>query len=809
MASIMASIVASPDQPEGSGNVGYELLDSNKVLHIWNEIDDYYFNTSSGVQFTNHYDEYWAHNIFCGGLKYQGEWEYWCNDELPFDWSINTDNSTYFNYTGHRDVTKTVGENEYEVRFALRYALESEDTYLDVQPYVKNIGELDIPVDLGFAWRIKDIQIGNDEEDDWVYIDGTRYNLNESLDLSFTDLDNTEVFFHDDDEWLWLNWSSNLNYKYTIKNKTGQYNAPNTLMINAGTLSMGQEKSTTFGWIDAMCNWNCNYILPTTQQNLEVGETYSHQAKITYSGTCSKAGNIEAQYNDTSDNTWDKITSSTNLSTSDLNPRTWQLCLLEICGPYTWTVKAEEDNQDEGMYLTRDKCQFNGGQIKYATGAYVNITTTAFDTCDYVTISSSTTLTANNDSCFDITADDVVFDCNNYQVFANSKTFYNYSIIAENVDNITIKNCYLKNWTLGIFFNNVTNSIIENTTIFNTTSIKSGDVEAIAINLNNSNFNTIESNITKMFTDSSSEGAQCNSYLYNKLSAIYFLNSNNNIIKNSIFDKINGTYAGDSNPNEGCQPGPVVNGRSLFFHYSDHNIINKSVVTNYDYPLYFYYSENNSMYNTQINNSYYNYDLDLYYSPDTKFHNVILNKSMIDVNYGSTFFNYYYLKINVTNENYNPINGANVEFTDVFETTTNDTTGADGLTSWNDLIEYNETNGGKTYFTNYNVSGNKSGQDANYTMVNLTESMLILLILPDSAVDTCECPDPGVDWDVEASDDCVITEDCDINVQTLAISGTGTFTVLANITAGEVVIDNNCNFYNKINDGNWLMVKLT
>jgi hypothetical protein len=46
--------------------VGYEFLDSGKVLHIWNEKDSYYFNTSSKMQFTNHYQEYWTRNIFYG-----------------------------------------------------------------------------------------------------------------------------------------------------------------------------------------------------------------------------------------------------------------------------------------------------------------------------------------------------------------------------------------------------------------------------------------------------------------------------------------------------------------------------------------------------------------------------------------------------------------------------------------------------------------------------------------------------------------------------------------------------------------------
>jgi len=58
-----------------TGRIGYELLDNNKVVHIWNVHDDYYFNASSGIQFTNHFQEYWTRNIFCAGYKdAQNEW---------------------------------------------------------------------------------------------------------------------------------------------------------------------------------------------------------------------------------------------------------------------------------------------------------------------------------------------------------------------------------------------------------------------------------------------------------------------------------------------------------------------------------------------------------------------------------------------------------------------------------------------------------------------------------------------------------------------------------------------------------------
>ena len=63
-------LFAGPQLAWASGNpIGFEELDNGTVWHIWNTEDDYYFNATSGIQFTNHYNEYWAHNIFCGQLQ--------------------------------------------------------------------------------------------------------------------------------------------------------------------------------------------------------------------------------------------------------------------------------------------------------------------------------------------------------------------------------------------------------------------------------------------------------------------------------------------------------------------------------------------------------------------------------------------------------------------------------------------------------------------------------------------------------------------------------------------------------------------
>ena len=260
--------MANSFDPEDTRDIGYEILnikyidnstidESEVVVHLWNTQDDYYFNKSSGIQFTNHFEEYWTHNIFCGGYKSGANWVYKCNDALPFTWSLDTDNETYVNYTGWRDVTIS----EKIVRFAIRYHLKTNDENLTVQVSMKNIGGSDINTDLGFAWRVNNIKIKNDSINDKITIDGTSYLLNETLDLSFTNLSNSnyilsdgEPFDEDGKSFVRLDWDNNSNYKLIVKDQIGQYNSPVILGINMGSLLIGEQKITTFYWKDPTQN---------------------------------------------------------------------------------------------------------------------------------------------------------------------------------------------------------------------------------------------------------------------------------------------------------------------------------------------------------------------------------------------------------------------------------------------------------------------------------------------------------------------------------------------------------------------------
>jgi len=65
--------------------VDYEWIDA-ETLHFNNSEDDYYINMSSGIQLTNHYQDYWSRNIFCGGYYHANKFTPWlCLDSFEMD----------------------------------------------------------------------------------------------------------------------------------------------------------------------------------------------------------------------------------------------------------------------------------------------------------------------------------------------------------------------------------------------------------------------------------------------------------------------------------------------------------------------------------------------------------------------------------------------------------------------------------------------------------------------------------------------------------------------------------------------------
>jgi len=262
------------DPPGGlTPKLGYEFLDDNQVLHIWNRYDSYYFNISSGIQLTNHKDEYWSRNVLMLGYYNNDEWNLiYRTDELTgFQKYLDSDNQTYINIT----LWKNLEYHGYKFRLTLRYHLGLDDNELTIIPYIKNLG-IPIPYILGFAWEINDIQIDNTAEDDYLLINDSYYWLNENLNLTFSNLsrpvycwnetvnDNVvcgyepipyfyirENLSEDTMKSLYLRWNPNVNYHVWVKTRNNSFNAPVVLGIRIGTLNAGESKQTQLFWYDA------------------------------------------------------------------------------------------------------------------------------------------------------------------------------------------------------------------------------------------------------------------------------------------------------------------------------------------------------------------------------------------------------------------------------------------------------------------------------------------------------------------------------------------------------------------------------
>ena len=288
-------MVAVGDQSfQNSSNLGYELLDNGTIFHMWNNHDSYYFNRSNGVQFGNHYQEYWTHNVLMLGYYAGDTWNllYRVDELSGFTEVLDAITEDYINITLWKDLSY----NDYDFRLALRYHLRVNDSDLTIIPYIKNLG-IAIPFDIGFGWEMKDIQIDNNIENDQFRLEDDADNTqctvfslhNDSLDWSNNNITQRRnygnasypqndtyvpmpIFYLDNtneygipEKTLYLKWNHSLNYKLQVKHRVGQYNAPVTLFINAGTLDVGQEKSTELQWYDADVVWG-------TAQDMEAGE---------------------------------------------------------------------------------------------------------------------------------------------------------------------------------------------------------------------------------------------------------------------------------------------------------------------------------------------------------------------------------------------------------------------------------------------------------------------------------------------------------------------------------------------------------
>ena len=239
--------LGSPNQPNANP-VGYEIIDTD-IVHFWNSHDDYYLNLSSGIQLTNVYPDWWSHGFLCGVV---GQNSY-CADSLPYtSQGIMTDNTTFINISFMRTVAT--------VNFTVLYNLNATGDRLNIIVGVKtNAFAINQPV--GFAWRIKDLQINMNQTDNYARVlddpitfIADDWLLNETLDVTYVRPYGATISHWKkvNDTYLTLDlwWDNATNTSVQIKSEAGQYNAPTQVMTTIGTIPAWSSRTVAWQWRD-------------------------------------------------------------------------------------------------------------------------------------------------------------------------------------------------------------------------------------------------------------------------------------------------------------------------------------------------------------------------------------------------------------------------------------------------------------------------------------------------------------------------------------------------------------------------------
>jgi len=250
--------------------IGIEFNSSSNIYHLWNEEEDYYINTTSGIQLTNNYQEYWSHNVLCLNftLNPPPTNYFRCADELSWNWVSSSDNSSFVNLTGYSSYGG--------LDLVYEYYLKSNWTSVRIKPLLKNLGNKDA-VEVSFLWRVENINIYSSQENDMFELyngtDWVSYWLNQSLDLTYTNVANRTYYLNEYPNnhlefgirfiWnksKWINGiQSDMDYKLDVKSEPSQYNSPVTLTMYGATVKKRVgEAYTEFLWRDPTYTMTCD-----------------------------------------------------------------------------------------------------------------------------------------------------------------------------------------------------------------------------------------------------------------------------------------------------------------------------------------------------------------------------------------------------------------------------------------------------------------------------------------------------------------------------------------------------------------------
>ncbi len=263
----------------------------------------------------------------------------------------------------------------------------------------------------------------------------------------------------------------------------------------------------------------------------------------------------------------------------------------------SFTISGLTELQD---YLWNCLAYDNRSQSEWGNSNY----TFTYGDCGTTQVSSSTTLTGNQCEHYNITANNVVFDCNNFKIYGNN-SYGLWGVDALNRDNVTIKNCRLEQYAKAIRFFSTNNSVVQNSTLYNISwTNTSSHVSAYGISLENTYNSTIkDSNLSYFWTNTTSPLTcitPADAYLY----TIYLNNSYNDMINKTIINNVNGQYYGDTDSEiGGCQEGYIDIGQGIVSPIGSYNVTEFKILGSNISNIYTTAVDLEHFVNLSINNS--------------------------------------------------------------------------------------------------------------------------------------------------------------------------------------------------------------
>jgi len=297
------------------------------------------------------------------------------------------------------------------------------DENLSITIYGKNIG-IDIPFDLGFAWKVKDLDVPSNKTVDSILINNTEYKLDGTYDLTFKDIKKYATTFYSTNQttsngsiiydylvvevpmpfykmfdrngmglrskenFLRIDWDENLNYAVKMFGNGNQEDFYVALLINAGSFNPGQEKQTTLYWVDALTdNLRAYYNFDESS-----GTNLPDVVGSTYNGTLNNMGdedwvsgilgnalnfddsddfvdgdmeNVISDYGTASFSMWVDMGTNGAILSTDLPAKNDDLAFGEDAGKF-YVQRADEDTNQYYTIYTNDA--YDSGTFHHFVG---------------------------------------------------------------------------------------------------------------------------------------------------------------------------------------------------------------------------------------------------------------------------------------------------------------------------------------------------------------------------------------------------------------------------------------------------------